>query len=814
MSESEKDNGARARMIDGLSLHVLHASATNPRKHFNKLEELRDSILAEGVISPLIVRESKDSAGMYEIGAGERRFRALKLALSFLDAERAAAADDAARDAIGVRMSALEVVPVIVRDLDDARFMALQLVENLQRDNLTALEESDALLAALALLDPITGAPCYTISALAVELGRSVASLRRSMKLARLVPLARAAVAAGVLPAAHAAALARIPSLEMMRLATLKTVFGLDWEDAAAGERAALKLLNDDPAGAECMTFRAAEMWIAENCMATLRGVEWSLDDADLLPVANDAEGARMMGGACASCPHLTGNNEDLDLRVKLSGGGVDAVSCMMPSCKRAKNDAWAARSVAKLGAVLLPVAEAFEIFEPFGENPVRRGSDYVDLEEKPGFELVRHVNAEKVKPWKGLLKGAEVPFTYATDHAGKLRVLVDREAAIAAVNLEAVLSGKESPFAQAVSASHRPPVIDRAAAASMGVGELAAAVAAQEAVSKQAAKEEKARVAAAAELAGLKRLEGIKVISEAVAARGGLGVDDMLFLLVPLALEKMTFADLKTYCLEALGLDPADSKAGKGGLDHAACLKMARAHLESASYPLPVLHGYLVAALLFDGLVFETLLDARIKAAAAHFGASMTEAGMRAKDRCKLGKKKLKKADKEKLETRSSTPRNVVDFKCDFEGCGAPLEVPFTQTKKAASLLAGEMLCVEHGGEWRKDAPPVVVVDAPPVEVVEAPPVEVVPVVVSAELPDSGKSRLAKFAPLPPADAVADAGAAVETDEARAFKIYCVNGSPKEAAVTLGFPLERVKKWTTRHKWAARRAVLEGGAK
>ncbi|WP_010648893.1 ParB/RepB/Spo0J family partition protein [Oceanobacillus massiliensis] len=89
-----------------------------PRKtfHADAIEELKESILEYGIIQPLIVRKSIKG---YEIVAGERRFRAAKEA-------------------------GLEIIPVIVKDLSDEKMMEIALLENLQREDLTPIEEAHA----------------------------------------------------------------------------------------------------------------------------------------------------------------------------------------------------------------------------------------------------------------------------------------------------------------------------------------------------------------------------------------------------------------------------------------------------------------------------------------------------------------------------------------------------------------------------------------------------------------------------------------------------------------------------------------------
>jgi ParB family chromosome partitioning protein len=96
-------------------------SPFQPRRHFDaeKLHELAEAIRSQGVIEPLIVRQSADGDGNYELIAGERRLRA-------------------------AREAGLGMVPVVVRQLDDRAALEMSLVENLAREDLSAVEEGRA----------------------------------------------------------------------------------------------------------------------------------------------------------------------------------------------------------------------------------------------------------------------------------------------------------------------------------------------------------------------------------------------------------------------------------------------------------------------------------------------------------------------------------------------------------------------------------------------------------------------------------------------------------------------------------------------
>lgn len=103
-----------------LPIEYMQRGKYQPRKDINpeKLQELADSIKAQGIIQPIVVR--KIALDKYEIVAGERRWRAAQLA-------------------------GLEQVPVVIKDIDDRTAMAIALIENIQREDLNPLEEADAL---------------------------------------------------------------------------------------------------------------------------------------------------------------------------------------------------------------------------------------------------------------------------------------------------------------------------------------------------------------------------------------------------------------------------------------------------------------------------------------------------------------------------------------------------------------------------------------------------------------------------------------------------------------------------------------------
>ncbi len=116
--EAKKLEETGSKVVD-LDISLIKPNPNQPRKTFDpdSLMELRDSILSQGIIQPLLVEEIADN--VYVIVAGERRFRAAKLA-------------------------GLKTVPCIVRSFSDLQRMEVSLIENIQRENLNPVEEARA----------------------------------------------------------------------------------------------------------------------------------------------------------------------------------------------------------------------------------------------------------------------------------------------------------------------------------------------------------------------------------------------------------------------------------------------------------------------------------------------------------------------------------------------------------------------------------------------------------------------------------------------------------------------------------------------
>lgn len=175
--DSNEDVG-NYRMI---SISLVHANEDQPRKQFSndKLDELVASVREKGVLSPILVRDMPGHDGHYEIIAGERRWRASQLA-------------------------GLDEVPVIVKDVTDVEAMEIALIENVNREDLTILEEAEG-------YQRLMTACGHTQESLAKVLGKSRSYIANSMRLLQLPNDVKDMLNDGRLSAGHARTLVTMP---------------------------------------------------------------------------------------------------------------------------------------------------------------------------------------------------------------------------------------------------------------------------------------------------------------------------------------------------------------------------------------------------------------------------------------------------------------------------------------------------------------------------------------------------------------------------------------------------------------------------
>ena len=176
----------KEKTINTLKISLIDPKSDQPRKYFDKdaLEELSDSIRENGLLQPILVREYAE--GRYQIIAGERRFRACKLA-------------------------GLAEIPAIVLDRDDKAAAQIALIENIQREDLNPLEEA---LAYKSLKDEYG----MTQEDLSEKIGKSRSAIANSIRLLDLPDPILTMVAARELSAGHARTLLGVKDRENMIL--------------------------------------------------------------------------------------------------------------------------------------------------------------------------------------------------------------------------------------------------------------------------------------------------------------------------------------------------------------------------------------------------------------------------------------------------------------------------------------------------------------------------------------------------------------------------------------------------------------------
>jgi ParB family chromosome partitioning protein len=177
--------------VQRVPLNRIRASAMQPRKEFSAeaLKELADSIREQGIVQPLIVRERN---GFFELIAGERRFRAAQLLN-------------------------LPEVPIITREADDRSVLELALIENLQRENLNALEEA---LGYAQLAEQFQ----LTQEQIATKVGKSRAAVANATRLLKLPGTVQNFLRDGRLSVGHAKVILGLNDHQLQSLAAERVI--------------------------------------------------------------------------------------------------------------------------------------------------------------------------------------------------------------------------------------------------------------------------------------------------------------------------------------------------------------------------------------------------------------------------------------------------------------------------------------------------------------------------------------------------------------------------------------------------------------
>ena len=333
---------APTRSFTEALLALIVPSLTNPRKTFDaaKLAELTASIAAMGVHQPVLLRplpaaRLADTAHLnprpeYELVCGERRYRA-----------------SIAANAVNI--------PAMVRVLTDDQVMEIQIVENLQRDDLTELEEAEG-------YEALMQHTHMTAEAVGDKIGKSRSYVYGRLKLLDLCQEARTSLRNSTIDASRGLVVARIPDHKLQIKAMKEIVQG----EGYGADR-------------EPMSYRQALAHVQRNYMLKLSDAKFKIHSADLVPDA----------GGCMSCAKRTGHDPDLFSDVK----GADI--CTDPPCFHKKTEAHTAALVAEAQAKGQTVITGREAAELRGDGYAEKFKGYRRLdnaEDSPTEQPLRKI--------------------------------------------------------------------------------------------------------------------------------------------------------------------------------------------------------------------------------------------------------------------------------------------------------------------------------------------------------------------------------------------------------------------------------------
>lgn len=179
ISEATAETGSEPEAT--IEISKIIRNPNQPRKNFDEtaLQELADSIKQNGVLQPILVRKI---GGKYQIVAGERRYQASKLA-------------------------GLKEIPAVVRDIDDKEVFQLALIENLQRSDLSPMEEAKG-------YRQLINSQGLTQEGLAKILSKSRSAIANTLRLMDLPTVVQEMIEQGLLTAGHARAILAVPTEE------------------------------------------------------------------------------------------------------------------------------------------------------------------------------------------------------------------------------------------------------------------------------------------------------------------------------------------------------------------------------------------------------------------------------------------------------------------------------------------------------------------------------------------------------------------------------------------------------------------------
>ncbi len=178
--------GTERVVVKPIPLVQISPNPDQPRKIFNEteLQDLAESIKEKGVLVPIILRAVQDKPYLYEIVAGERRYRAAK-------------------------MAGLSEIPALVKTLSDKNAMEIALIENVQRENLNPIEEADG-------YENLMEKCGYSLEDVSKLIGKSTSYIRNLMRINSLPESVKQLIIEGKISASHARTIAVSENPEQM----------------------------------------------------------------------------------------------------------------------------------------------------------------------------------------------------------------------------------------------------------------------------------------------------------------------------------------------------------------------------------------------------------------------------------------------------------------------------------------------------------------------------------------------------------------------------------------------------------------------
>lgn len=389
-------------------------SERSKRYSSDSLEKLANNLSEHGQIEPVIVRKKKDAAeGCYELVAGERRWR-------------------------GCELAGIKELDCIVRDLTDRQVCDIMLSENLQRENLKAVEEACVFADMLKATDH-EGRKIYeSFDDLFIVTGKKRQVIKNRLCLLNCPEFLLVAIDANLAPARNGEMVGRVPNPARR-------------EEAA--KRSLKSMYREGP-----MTVKECATMLSKEFMVSLDGCGVDLDDADILPVEFDDKKERCAGGACRDCPLRSENDPSVaDLLMEAGSGsgsksGVDPMICQNPPCLERKQAAvWGqiVKAAEAKGLRIMPKDKGKALLSGYDIDLgvyVVEGEMYIAQDEMPGREHTGHFANDDHPTWADLIDASKPAWIIVKD-GRRPRYFLESEIAVQAAELILKRAGKASIF-------------------------------------------------------------------------------------------------------------------------------------------------------------------------------------------------------------------------------------------------------------------------------------------------------------------------------------------------------------------------------